>query len=58
MLAIKVWHEGSGSRVALNEGRWNLARVEIENKVKGVRWVVGSGGRHVVCRVLYMALLL
>jgi hypothetical protein len=37
ILAIKLWHEGSGARVALNEGRWCLARVEIENKVRGVR---------------------
>lgn len=37
ILAIKVWHEGSGSRVTLGEGKWCLSKLEVENRVRGVR---------------------
>lgn len=40
ILAIKLWHESGGRSSFWTSNKWCLARVEIENKVKGLRWVM------------------
>ena len=39
---LQVWHESSGGgggagRALLGEGRWCMERVEVENRIKGIR---------------------
>jgi len=45
VLAMKMWHEPAGKGTVLGEARWCLERVEIENRIKGIRYVFINSDR-------------